>query len=91
MDKPRLKVQYKEVAKVLADEYKVKNPMALPKIEKVVINSGTGEGIKNKDFSEGVLRDLATITGQKPSVRQAKVSVASFGIRRGMPVGMNYP
>ncbi|OGM21859.1 50S ribosomal protein L5 [Candidatus Woesebacteria bacterium RIFCSPHIGHO2_01_FULL_38_9] len=85
----RLQEKYeKEVRKVLSEEFGIKNIYALPRVVKVVVNSGVGEAIKNKELMEQVKKDLATITGQKPSVREAKISVASFGIRRGMPVGL---
>lgn len=64
------------------------NPMAIPKLVKVVINMGVGSAMKNKDVIQALKKDLATITGQYPSLRLAKISVASFGLRRGMPVGL---
>lgn len=87
--KSRLKEKFeKEIMPVLAKEYAIKSNMAIPKVEKVIINVGIGEIGKNKEVLEATLRDLAVITGQKPSVRKAKVSVASFGVRKGMPVGL---
>jgi len=85
----RLKEKYiKEVRKTLAEEFGITNPEALPKITKVVINMGIGEAAKNKEVLEAAKKDLAAISGQMPAVRPAKLSVASFGIRRGMPVGL---
>lgn len=85
----RLKEKYqKEVIKKLIDEFKIDNPLAVPKISKVVVNSGIGYVLKDKALLQDAKRDMAAITGQAPSVRQAKVSVASFGIRRGMTVGL---
>ncbi len=85
----RLREKYeKETRKILSDEFGIKNVHALPRVVKVVVNTGTGDALKNKELMEQAKKDLATITGQKPSVREAKVSVASFGIRRGMPVGL---
>lgn len=85
----RLKEKYeKETRKILSEEFDIKNVHALPRVVKVVVNTGTGDALKNKELMEQAKKDLATITGQKPSVREAKVSVASFGIRRGMPVGL---
>lgn len=78
----------KEVVPKLAQELGIKNRLALPKIRKVVVNMGVGEAIKNKESLEKAGSDLAIITGQKPTLRKAKVSVASFGLRRGMPVGL---
>ena len=59
-----------------------------PSCKKVIVNMGIGEHMKNKERREQLIGDLAAITGQKPSVRDAKVSVASFGLRRGQPVGL---
>lgn len=85
----RLKQKYEsEVAPRLAEEFQIKNKMAIPKISKVVVNMGVGEIASNKELKENMIRDLATMTGQKPSIRTAKVSIATFGIRRGMPVGV---
>lgn len=86
---PRLKQKYlSEAALQLSKEFGIKNKFALPKIEKVVVNMGTGEAIKNKELTQVLKKDMATLTGQNPSIRKAKVSVASFGVRRGMPVGL---
>jgi large subunit ribosomal protein L5 len=74
--------------KNLASELGEKNEHALPKLVKVVVNMGVGEASKNKELIETAKKDLAAITGQLPSIRRAKVSVASFGVRRGMPIGL---
>jgi large subunit ribosomal protein L5 len=79
----------KEVADKLASEFDIKNKMAIPYVDKVVLNVGVGEIAKNKESLELAKKDLAEITGQIPSVRAAKVSVASFGVRAGMPVGLS--
>src|SRR3972149_10306637 len=85
----RLKEKYeKETMPVLAKEFGIDNKMALPKISKIVVNMGIGDTLKNKELVEASAKDLAAITGQKPQKRLAKVSVASFGIRRGMLVGL---
>ena len=85
----RLKQKYeKEIRKSLSVEFGIDNSLAIPKITKVVVNIGVGEASKNKEVLESTKKDLAAITGQMPSTRNAKVSVASFGIRRGMPVGL---
>ncbi|MBI4153529.1 50S ribosomal protein L5 [Candidatus Woesebacteria bacterium] len=86
----RLKDKYEsEVAPRLKEEFGIKNPMATPKIIKVVVNMGVGEMTKNKEIGPSLSRDLAMVTGQKPSTRLAKVSIATFGLRRGMPVGLS--
>lgn len=84
----RLQKKYKEqIVPELAKEFGVNNEMAVPKITKVIINQGIGEISRNKELLTKAKDDLAAICGQSPSVRAAKVSVASFSIRRGMPVG----
>ncbi len=90
MTKSRLKDKYEgEVVPKLNEEFGIKNPMATPKIIKVVVNMGVGEMTKSKEIGPSLSRDLAMITGQKPSTRLAKVSIATFGLRRGMPVGLS--
>lgn len=85
----RLRETYEKEAKPkLSKKFEVDNEMALPKITKIVVNMGVGEAIKDKGVLEQSKKDLATITGQTPLVRRAKVSVASFGVRIGMPVGV---
>ena len=79
----------KEVAPKLAEEFGVKNVMAVPKLSKVVVNAGVGEVAKNQQGLDALRRDLGQILGQTPSVRQAKKSIATFGIRTGMPVGLS--
>ena len=89
MAKQRLQEKYeKEVFKTLVSEFGIKNKMAVPKINKVVLNVGTGSIAKNKEVVENLKKDLAAISGQKPATKVAKVSIASFGLRRGMPVGL---
>lgn len=88
--KVRLQEKYeKEVKDTLAKEFSIKNNFAIPKVEKVVINMGIGALSKNQQQMDALKRDLATITGQTPSVRNAKVSIASFSLRAGMPVGLS--
>ena len=85
----RLKEKFdKEVKMTVAKEFGIKNPMAIPYVEKVVVNMGIGNAAKNQQQMDALKKDLATITGQAPSVRAAKVSIASFSLRAGMPVGL---
>lgn len=85
----RLQEKYnKETKTVLSEEFKIDNVMALPKVIKVTVNSGIGNLIKNKELVESFKKDLGLITGQTPQLRRAKVSVASFGVRTGMVVGL---
>jgi large subunit ribosomal protein L5 len=84
----RLKGLYKkEVAKKLQDEFKIKNPMAVPKLEKIVLNMGMGEAISNSKILDTAVDELTTIAGQKPVVTKAKKSIASFKLRQGVPIG----
>ena len=84
----RLKEHYtKEVRKRLQDEFKIKNPMAVPKVEKVVINMGLGEAISNAKILDAAVDELGQITGQKPVVTKAKKSIASFKLREGQSIG----
>src|SRR4051794_33966896 len=84
----RLKELYaKEVRKKLQDEFKIENIMAVPKIEKVVLNMGVGEAIQNIKILDNAVEELATITGQKPVVTKAKKSIASFKLREGQSIG----
>jgi large subunit ribosomal protein L5 len=86
---PRLKKKYKEeVLPTLKKEFEIKNNMAVPRVEKIVVNMGVGGPSRDKGYLDQAKDDLAAITGQMPAVRAAKVSVASFGIRRGMTVGI---
>ncbi len=84
----RLKERYtKEVRKKIQDEFGIKNTMAIPKIEKVVLNMGVGEAIQNIKVLDNAVDELATITGQKPVVTKAKKSIASFKLREGQSIG----
>jgi len=78
----------KDVAKQLGREYGIDNVYAIPHLEKVVVNMGIGQAMKNKELIKTASADMAAITGQKPSVRQAKLSIASFSLRKGMKVGL---
>ena len=84
----RLKELYsKEVRKKLQDEFKIGNVMAVPKIEKVVINMGVGEAIQNAKILDTAVDELATITGQRPVITRAKKAIAAFKLRAGVPIG----
>ena len=83
----RLKDKYqKEVVPALQKEFGYKNVMAVPKLEKVVINMGLGEATANAKIVDTGADELARITGQKPVTRRAKKSIAAFKVRRGMPI-----
>ncbi|RKD25428.1 LSU ribosomal protein L5P [Caminicella sporogenes DSM 14501] len=84
----RLREKYKsEVVKALMEKFQYKNIMEVPKVEKIVINMGLGDAKDNRKLLDAAVKDLATITGQKPVITRAKKSVANFKVRTGMPVG----
>src|SRR5215216_1361414 len=84
----RLKDKYaKEVVPALSKEFGYKNVMAIPKIQKVVINMGLGEGTSNAKIADTGADELGKITGQKAVIRRATKSIAQFKLREGMPVG----
>jgi large subunit ribosomal protein L5 len=84
----RLKDKYlKEVVPALTKEFGYKNVMAVPRVEKVVINMGLGEATANAKIVDTGADELARITGQKPVTRRAKKSIAAFKVRKGMPIG----
>ena len=85
---PRLQDKYrKEVAPALRKKFSIGNVMATPKITKIVVNTGTGKVQRDKAGIKKLEQDLAILTGQKASVRQARKSIASFKLREGMPIG----
>ncbi|MFT3761724.1 MAG: 50S ribosomal protein L5 [Pseudoxanthomonas sp.] len=84
----RLEKIYKEqVVPALIEKFGYANPMQVPKITKITINMGVGEAAANKKILENAVADLATISGQKPITTKSRVSVASFKIRDGWPIG----
>ena len=85
---PRLKTKYtQEVAPALMKKFEYKSSMQIPKFDKITINVGAGEARDNAKVLESVVKDLATITGQKPVITKAKKSVANFKLREGMNIG----
>ena len=70
------------------DEFGYKNKMEIPKMQKIAVNVGMGESLTNKNAIESMLGDLTLITGQKPVVTKAKLSIANFNLREGMRVGI---
>lgn len=84
----RLKELYKkEVVEKLRAEFGLKNVMAVPKVEKVVLNMGLGEAISNAKILDTAVEELTTIAGQKPVITKAKKSIAAFKLREGVPIG----
>jgi len=85
----RLKERYqKEVAPAIAREFSITNPMAIPRVQKVVLNMGMGEAIANAKILDTAAEELRAISGQKPVITKAKKSIASFKLRQGMPIGV---
>jgi large subunit ribosomal protein L5 len=85
---PRLKQRYRdEIAKALQQEFSIPNVMQIPNLVKIVVNMGIGEAARDSKLIDGAVRDLATITGQKPVVTRARKSIAQFKLREGMPIG----
>jgi large subunit ribosomal protein L5 len=84
----RLREKYqKEVVPALTKEFAYKNVMAVPRIQKVVVNMGLGEATANAKIVDAGADELARITGQKPVTRRSKKSIAAFKVRKGMPIG----
>lgn len=84
----RLKEKYRnDIAPAIAKEFEIENKMAIPKVEKIVINMGVGEAISNSKILDTVVDELTVITGQKPVVTKAKKSIAAFKLREGMSIG----
>ena len=85
----RLQEKYKkEITKTLKDKFKYKNDLEIPKLEKVVINMGVGEAVKDSKKIEVAVKELSAITGQKPIITKSKKANASFKLREGMPIGV---
>ena len=84
----RLREIYKnEIVPKLNEKFGYKNPMQVPKLDKIVINMGIGEAKENVKVLDSAVRDLEIITGQKPVITKSKKSIANFKLREGMPIG----
>ncbi|WKX72011.1 50S ribosomal protein L5 [Streptomyces sp. XD-27] len=85
---PRLKTRYREeIAGKLREEFSYENVMQIPGLTKIVVNMGVGDAARDSKLIEGAIRDLTTITGQKPAVTKARKSIAQFKLREGQPIG----
>jgi large subunit ribosomal protein L5 len=85
---PRLKQRYRdEIAGELRKEFGHGNVMQIPRLVKITVNMGVGEAARDSKLIDGAVRDLTTITGQKPIVTRARKSIAQFKLREGMPIG----
>ncbi|PSQ99252.1 MAG: 50S ribosomal protein L5 [Bacteroidetes bacterium SW_11_64_17] len=88
-DAPRLLEQYRdEVRPSLEDQFGYENPMEIPSLKKITVNRGLGEVSENQKVLDEAVEELRKITGQHPTIRRAKKSIASFDVREGMPVGV---
>ena len=79
---------YKDVLPVLMKEFSLKNPMAAPKLEKIIVNMGVGEATQNAKLIDPAATEVGQITGQKPVITKARKSIAQFKVREGMPIGV---
>jgi large subunit ribosomal protein L5 len=87
-ERPRLRARFeKEVAPALLKELELKNPMAVPRLHKIVVNMGVGEATQNAKVLDPAVNELGLITGQKPVVTKAKKSIAAFKVRAGQSIG----
>lgn len=82
-------VYKKEIVPQLKEKFKFSNAHLVPKLEKIVVNSSTGEALQNSKILETIASEIATITGQKPTLRKAKKSIAGFKLREGQPIGVS--
>jgi large subunit ribosomal protein L5 len=88
MARTRLHEQYETtVRSALMQEFGYKNPMQVPRLEKIVVNMGVGEAVQDSKKAEAAAADLTAITGQHPVITKAKRSIATFKLRQGMPIG----
>jgi large subunit ribosomal protein L5 len=84
----RLRERYRsEVAPALMRELGYTNPMAVPRLEKIVLNMGLGEAVQNPKVMDSAVEELTVIAGQKPVVTKAKKAISNFKLREGMPIG----
>jgi large subunit ribosomal protein L5 len=79
---------YKDVLPALMKEFELDNPMAAPKLEKIIVNMGVGEATQNAKLIDPAAGEVGQITGQKPVITRARKSIAAFKVREGMPIGV---
>ena len=85
---PRLKARYREeIVPALREQFDYANVMQVPGLVKIVVNMGVGDAARDSKLIEGAIKDLTSITGQKPQVTKARKSIAQFKLREGMPIG----
>ena len=85
---PRLKAAYRDkIRSAMVEQFGYKNPMEVPRVEKIVLNMGIGEAVNDSKKVTAALGDLAKIAGQKPAVTRSRKSIATFKLRENMPIG----
>lgn len=85
---PRMQEKYRnEIVPKMMESFKLKNKMAVPRVDKIVVNMGIGEGLQDIKILEKSMEELGVITGQKPIMRRAKKAIANFKIKEGSPIG----
>jgi len=85
---PRLLEKYRnEIIPKMMEEFSIKNKLAIPRIEKIVVNMGVGEALTDIKILEKAMEEMAMITGQKPILRRAKKAISNFKLKQGQPVG----
>jgi large subunit ribosomal protein L5 len=86
--RPRMKAHYEKVVReAMTKEFGYKNPMQIPRLEKIVLNMGVGEAVNDRKKVDSAARDLALIAGQRPVITRARKSIATYKVRDGMPIG----
>ena len=86
--RPRLKSHYEKVVREeMSKQFGYKNPMQIPRVEKVVLNMGVGEAVNDRKKVDAAAKDLAMISGQRPVITRARKSIATYKLRDGMPIG----
>ncbi len=86
---PRIRAKYqKDVVPALKKEFKLDNPMQVPKLQKIVVNMGLGAAVGNPKIIDSAVEEMRAITGQKPVVTRSKKAIASFKLRAGLPIGV---
>jgi large subunit ribosomal protein L5 len=89
IEKPRFSIKYaKEVVPALIKQFSFKNPMQVPRLEKIVINMGLGAAVANPKIIDAAVEEIRAIAGQKPVVTRSKKAIASFKLRAGLPIGV---
>jgi large subunit ribosomal protein L5 len=85
---PRLLEKYRnEIVPKMAETFKLKNKMAVPRLEKIVVNMGVGEALQDVKILDKAAEEMGVITGQKPIIRRAKIAISNFKIKEGNPIG----